>query len=147
MVASEEGKEDMEMREMTPLATVAEVEWEASDSDMEVKSKEEFKVVTVAIEENKGEGKGAEEAKGTWSNMPLYQIGNNELEWLDFDERAAGVERRFQRELEAAREELVVVRAQFTVTKWTLKENNVGKEDWEEKDLAEVPDDNADLGP
>ncbi|KAG5350391.1 hypothetical protein C0989_011257, partial [Termitomyces sp. Mn162] len=125
MVASEEGKEDMEMREMTPLATVAEVEWEASDSDMEVKSKEEFKVVTVAIEENKGEGKGAEEAKGTWSNMPLYQIGNNELEWLgedlawlmpltpmaslsDFDERAAGVERRFQRELEAAREELVV---------------------------------------
>ncbi|KNZ71519.1 hypothetical protein J132_09181 [Termitomyces sp. J132] len=132
LVASEEGEKDMEMREMTPLATVAEVEREVSD--MEVKGKEEQEAATVAIEEDKGEDKGAKEAKGTWSNMPLHQVGDDELEWLgenlawlmpltlaaslsDFDKRAAGVEWRFQRELEVAREELVVARAWFAVAK------------------------------
>ncbi|KAG5726352.1 hypothetical protein E4T56_gene18915 [Termitomyces sp. T112] len=132
LVASEEGEKDMEMREMTPLATVAEVEREVSD--MEVKGKEEQEAATVASEEDKGENKGAEEAKGIWSNMPLHQVGNDELEWLgedlawltpltlaaslsDFDKRAAGVEWRFQRELEVARKELVVARAWFAVAK------------------------------
>ncbi|KNZ77822.1 hypothetical protein J132_03331 [Termitomyces sp. J132] len=124
MVASEEGEGDVEMRETTPLATVAEVEQEASD--MEVEGKEELETVPATAEEGKEEER-AEEAKvwqrGTWSDMPLCQIGDNKLEWLgedlswpmpltsavllvDFDKRAAGVEQRFQRELEAAREEL-----------------------------------------
>ncbi|KAG5327940.1 hypothetical protein C0989_010952, partial [Termitomyces sp. Mn162] len=172
-VASEEGKEDVEMRETIPLVTVAEVECEASD--MEVKGKEQFEVATVAIKEDKGKGKGAKEAK------VQQRVGNDKLEWLgkdlawlmpltpaalllNFDKWVAGVERRFQRELKAARKELVVARAWFTVTKQTLatlvgyrhdcqaflawqEENNVGEEDWEEDNLVEVPDDNADLGP
>ncbi|KAG5716134.1 hypothetical protein E4T56_gene10938 [Termitomyces sp. T112] len=147
MVASEEGEGDVEMRETTPLATVAEAEREASDM----------------------EEKRAEEAK----------VGDDELEWLgkdlgwpmllmsvallvDFDERAAGVERWFQRELEAAREELLAARAHYTVTKQTLatlagyrcdcqaflawqKENNVGEGGWEEAGAMEVPDNDADL--
>ncbi|KAG5334221.1 hypothetical protein C0989_003905 [Termitomyces sp. Mn162] len=156
---------------MTPLMTVAKVEQEASNMEVEGKEEfEEFEVVTVAIKEDKGEDEGAEEAK----------VGNNKLEWLgedlawltlltlvvlllDFDKRAAGVEWRFQRELEAAREELVAARAQFAVAKQTLvtlvgyrhdcqaflawkEENNIGEEDWEEENLVEVPDDNADLG-
>ncbi|KAG5720953.1 hypothetical protein E4T56_gene889 [Termitomyces sp. T112] len=120
--ASDTAKEeegDVEMREMTPLATIAEVEWEASN--MEVKGEEELKVVPVATEEDKEE-ESAEE--GTWSDTPLRQVGNNKLEWLgedlgwptplmsaallaDFDKRVAGVERQFQRELEAARKELL----------------------------------------
>ncbi|KAG5732633.1 hypothetical protein E4T56_gene16913 [Termitomyces sp. T112] len=113
-VASKEGKKDMEMRETTPLVMVAEVEWEASD--MEVKGEEEFEAAPVTIEEDKEEDKGAEEVKvqqqRTWSDMPLQQVGNNELEWLgkdlawlmplmpvvllaNFDERAAGVEQWF----------------------------------------------------
>ncbi|KAG5334676.1 hypothetical protein C0989_003176 [Termitomyces sp. Mn162] len=125
----------------------------------------------------------AEEAKvrrrGTWSNTPLRQVGNDKLEWLgkdlswltpltsaaslvDFDERAAGVEQRFQRELEAAREELLAAQARYTVAKQTLatlagyqcdcqaflawqEENNVGEGDWEEAGVMEVPDDDADL--
>ncbi|KAG5334876.1 hypothetical protein C0989_002744 [Termitomyces sp. Mn162] len=144
MVASKEGKgKDVEMGELTPLATVAEVEQVASN--MEVKGKEEF-------EDNK-EDEGEEEAKGTWSNTLLQQVGDNKLEWLNFDKKAAGVERRFQRELEAARKELAAVRAQFTVAKQTLatlveyqhdcqaflawqEENNVGEEDWEEGGLG-----------
>ncbi|KAG5329305.1 hypothetical protein C0989_009941, partial [Termitomyces sp. Mn162] len=46
-VASEEGREDMEMRETTPLATVAEVE----ASDMEIEGEEEVEAVPVATEE------------------------------------------------------------------------------------------------
>ncbi|KNZ81284.1 hypothetical protein J132_02055 [Termitomyces sp. J132] len=143
MVASKEGNgEDVEMGELTPLATVAEVEQVASN--MEVKSKEEF--------ENNKEDEGEEEAKGTWSNTLLQQVGDNKLEWLNFDKKAAGVERRFQRELEAARKELeaarkeleaarkelAAVRAQFTVAKQTLAtlENNVGEENWEEGELG-----------
>ncbi|KAG5729434.1 hypothetical protein E4T56_gene6169 [Termitomyces sp. T112] len=80
----------------------------------------------------------------------------------DFDERTAGVERQFQRELEAAREELLVARAWYTVTKQMLatlagyrhdcqaflawqEENNVGEGDWEEAEAMEVPEDDADL--
>ncbi|KAG5333011.1 hypothetical protein C0989_006359 [Termitomyces sp. Mn162] len=80
----------------------------------------------------------------------------------DFDERVAGVERQFQRELEAAREELLAVRACYAVAKQTLatlagywrdcqaflawqEENNVGEGDWEEAEVMEVPDDNTDL--
>ncbi|KAG5725210.1 hypothetical protein E4T56_gene10112 [Termitomyces sp. T112] len=86
----------------------------------------------------------------------LCQVGDNELEWLgkdlawlmpltpvvlllDFDERAAGEEWQFQRELEAAREELVVA-----FLAWQ-EENNVGEGDWEEEGLVEVPNNNADL--
>ncbi|KAG5348994.1 hypothetical protein C0989_006661 [Termitomyces sp. Mn162] len=104
MVASK-GKKDVEMRETTLLATVAEVECKASD--MEVEGEEEFEAAPVTIEEEKDEV--AEGTKRTWSDMPLCQVGNNELEWLgkdlawptlltpvtslaDFDERAAGVE-------------------------------------------------------
>ncbi|KAG5346708.1 hypothetical protein C0989_000474, partial [Termitomyces sp. Mn162] len=46
-VASEEGREDVEMRETTPLATVAEVE----ASDMEIEGEEEVEAVPVATEE------------------------------------------------------------------------------------------------
>ncbi|KAG5721952.1 hypothetical protein E4T56_gene18395 [Termitomyces sp. T112] len=134
----------------------------------------------------RSKGKGKEKAQKkddkdieeTWSNTPLQQVGNNELEWLgkdlawptpltpaallaDFNKRVAGVEQWFQRELEAAREELVVARAQYAVAKQTLatlsgywhdcqaflawQENNIGKGDWEEEGLVDVPDDNADL--
>ncbi|KAG5349007.1 hypothetical protein C0989_006573 [Termitomyces sp. Mn162] len=174
-IASKEGEGNVEMRETTSLATVAEAEQEASN--MEVKGKEEL-----VAEEDKEEER-AEEAKvqqrGTWSNTPLCQVGDNKLEWLgkdlgwptpltsvvllvDFDERAAGVEWQFQRELEAAREELLAARACYTVTKQTLatlagyrrncqaflawqEENNVGEGDWEEAEVMEVPDDDADL--
>ncbi|KNZ77870.1 hypothetical protein J132_03146 [Termitomyces sp. J132] len=61
LVASEKGEEDVEMREMTSLATVGEVEQEASD--MEVEGKEEFEAATVAIEEDKRQDEGAEKAK------------------------------------------------------------------------------------
>ncbi|KAG5718385.1 hypothetical protein E4T56_gene8351 [Termitomyces sp. T112] len=101
---------------------------------MELKGKVEFEAAPVAIEEDKEENKGAGEVKGTWSNTLLQQVSNNKLEWLgedlawptllmpaillaDFDERAAGVEQQFQRELEAVREELVAVRAQYAVAK------------------------------
>ncbi|KNZ77264.1 hypothetical protein J132_05974 [Termitomyces sp. J132] len=179
-VASKEREGDVEMRETTPLAMVTEAEREASD--MEVEGEEELKAVPAAAEEDKEEER-AEEAKvrrrGTWSDTPLHQVGNNELEWLgkdlgwltlltsaaslvDFDKRVAGVERQFQRELEAAREELLVVRACYTVTKQTLatlvgyqhdcqaflawqEENNIREGDWEEAEAMEVPDDNADL--
>ncbi|KAG5351088.1 hypothetical protein C0989_008025 [Termitomyces sp. Mn162] len=133
MVTSK-GEKDVEMRETTPSVTVAKVEHEASN--MEVEGKEEFKAAPVAIEEEKDEvTKGTKvQQRWTWSNMPLCQVGNNELEWLgenlawltpltpamslvDFDERAAGVEQWFQRELEVAREELVVARAWYTVAK------------------------------
>ncbi|KAG5335247.1 hypothetical protein C0989_001717 [Termitomyces sp. Mn162] len=135
MVASEEGEGDVEMRETTPLATVAKAEREASD--MEVKGKEELEAVPAAAEEDKEEER-AEEAKvrrrGTWSNTPLCQVGDDKLEWLgkdlgwpmpltaaaslmDFDKRAAGVEWRFQRELKAAREELLAARACYTVAR------------------------------
>ncbi|KAG5349628.1 hypothetical protein C0989_002674 [Termitomyces sp. Mn162] len=150
---------------------------------MEVNSEEEFEAALVAIKEDKEKDKGAEETRvqqwGTWSDTLLCQVGNNELEWLgkdlawpmlltsvalleDFNKRVAGVEQQFQRELEAAREELVVARVWYAVTKPTLvilagywhncqaflawqEENNVGEGDWEEKDLGEVPDDDADL--
>ncbi|KNZ78649.1 hypothetical protein J132_11090 [Termitomyces sp. J132] len=156
-VASEEGEGDMEMGETTPLATVAEVEREASN--MEIEGKEELEVIPVAAEE---EERG-EEVKGTWSDMPLCQVGDNELEWLgkdlswltpltsaallvDFDERVAGVEWQFQRELETAREELLAVWAHYTVAKQMLQEeNNVREVDWEEAEAMEVPDDDADL--
>ncbi|KAG5332104.1 hypothetical protein C0989_007237 [Termitomyces sp. Mn162] len=175
MVASEEGEEDMEMRETTPLAIVAEVEREVSD--MEVKGKEEFKATPAAIKEDKEEERAE---KGTWSNMPLRQVGDDELEWLgkdlgwptpltsvaslaDFDKRAAGVEWWFQRELKAAWEELLVARACYTVAKQMLatlagyrcdcqaflawqEENNIREGDWEEvENSMEVPDDDADL--
>ncbi|KAG5348696.1 hypothetical protein C0989_008878 [Termitomyces sp. Mn162] len=155
---------------------VAEVEWEASN--MEVEGKEELKAVPATAEEDKEEER-AEEVEGTWSNMPLCQVGDDKLEWLgkdlgwpmplmsvaslvDFDERVVGVEQWFQRELEAAREELLVARACYTVAKQMLatlagywhdcqaflawqEENNVGEGDWEEAEAMEVPDDDADL--
>ncbi|KNZ75942.1 hypothetical protein J132_00690 [Termitomyces sp. J132] len=158
---------------------VAQAEQEASD--MEVEGEKELKAVPAAAEE--GEEERAEEAKvwqrGTWSDMPLHQIGDNKLEWLgkdlgwlmpltsvaslvDFNKRAAGVERQFQRELDVAREELLAVWARYTVTKQMLvtlagyqrdcqaflawqEENNVREGDWEEAEVMEVPDDNADL--
>ncbi|KNZ78214.1 hypothetical protein J132_01739 [Termitomyces sp. J132] len=164
-VASEEGREDVEMRETTPLATVAKVE----ASDMEIEGEEEVEAVPVATEEEEW----AEEVE------VVRQVGDNKLEWLgedlgwptpltsaasllDFDERAAGVERRFRRELEAAREELLAARARYTVAKRTLatlagyrrdcqaflawqEENNIGEGDWEETEAMEVPDNDADL--
>ncbi|KAG5333509.1 hypothetical protein C0989_005607 [Termitomyces sp. Mn162] len=174
-LTSEEGEGDMEMRETTPLAMVAKVEQEVSN--MEVKGEEEFEAAPAAIKEEE-EKERAEE--GTWSDTPLHQVGNNKLEWLgkdlgwpmllmsaaslaDFDKRVAGVEWQFQRELKAAREELLAVQACYTVAKQTLvtlvgyrrdcqaflawqEENNIGEGNWEEaEDLVEVPNDNADL--
>ncbi|KAG5723187.1 hypothetical protein E4T56_gene261 [Termitomyces sp. T112] len=172
-----EGEGDVEMRETTPLVTVAEVEQEASD--MEVEGKEEFEAAPATIEDE-----WAEEVEvrrwGTWSDTPLRQVGDNKLEWLgkdlgwltplmsaaslaDFDKRVAGVEWWFQRELEAAREELLVAWARYAVAKQTLvtlvgyqcdcqaflawqEENNIGEGDWEEaEDSVKVPDDKADL--
>ncbi|KAG5332036.1 hypothetical protein C0989_007404 [Termitomyces sp. Mn162] len=174
-VASEEGREDVEMREMTLLATVTEV----GASDMEIKGEEEVEAVPVATEEEERAEEVEVVRRGTWSATPLRQVGDDELEWLgedlgwptpltsaasllDFDERAAGVERRFRRELEAAREELLAARAHYTVAKRTLatlagyrrdcqaflawqEENNIGEEDWEEMEAMEVPDNDADL--
>ncbi|KNZ77455.1 hypothetical protein J132_05413 [Termitomyces sp. J132] len=137
---------------MTPLVTVAEVGWEVSDMEVEGEGKPE--VVAIVIE---NKDKGAKETK-VWGleQHVLCQVGDNELEWLgkdlawlmpltpvvlllDFDERAAGEEWQFQRELEAAREELVVA-----FLAWQ-EENNVGEGDWEEEGLVEVPNNNADL--
>ncbi|KNZ74102.1 hypothetical protein J132_07998 [Termitomyces sp. J132] len=134
---------------------------------MEVEGEEEFKAALITIEEDKEKDEGAEETRvqqqRTWSKTLLCQVGNNELKWLeDFNERVAGVEQQFQRELAVAKEELVVVRAWYAVAKRTLvmlvgywhdcqaflawqEKNNVGEGDWKEKDLGEVPDDNADL--
>ncbi|KNZ80082.1 hypothetical protein J132_07369 [Termitomyces sp. J132] len=172
-----EGEGNVEMRETTPLVIVAEVEWEASN--IEVKGKEEFEAAPAAIEEDEEEER-AEEVKGTWSDTPLHQVGNNELKWLgedlgwptplmsvaslaDFNKRAAGVEWWFQRELEAARKELLVAWAHYTVAKQTLailagywcdcqtflawqEENNIREGDWEEaEDPVEVPNNDADL--
>ncbi|KAG5723257.1 hypothetical protein E4T56_gene252 [Termitomyces sp. T112] len=131
MVTSKEGEGDVEMREMTPLAMVAEVEQEASD--MEVESKEEFEAAPATIKEDKEEER-AKEVEETWSDTPLRQVGDNKLEWLgedlgwltplmsvaslaDSDKRVAGVEWQFQRELEAAGEELLAAQAHYTVTK------------------------------
>ncbi|KNZ76914.1 hypothetical protein J132_10860 [Termitomyces sp. J132] len=156
-----EGKGDVEMRETTPLAAVAEAEQEVSN--MEVKGEEEFEAAPVTIEEDKEEDKGVKEVVGTWSDMPLCQVSDNELEWLvDFNERAAGMEQWFQRKLETGREELLAMQAWYTVAKQTLatlvgyqcdyqaflawqEENNVRKGDWEKEDLVEVPDNNANL--
>ncbi|KAG5349422.1 hypothetical protein C0989_004002 [Termitomyces sp. Mn162] len=112
LLLAEEGAGDVKMRETTPLATVAEVEQEASN--MEVEGEEELEAVPAAAEEDKEER--AEEAKvwqrGTWSDTPLRQVGDDKLEWLgedlswptlltavaslmDFDERVAVVEWRF----------------------------------------------------
>ncbi|KAG5330242.1 hypothetical protein C0989_009148, partial [Termitomyces sp. Mn162] len=121
------------MRETTPLATVAKVE----ASDMEIKGEEEVEAVPVATEEEERAEEVEVIRRGTWSNTPLHQVGDDELEWLgkdlgwptlltsaasllDFDERAAGVERQFRRELEAAREELLAARARYTVARQTL---------------------------
>ncbi|KNZ81207.1 hypothetical protein J132_02404 [Termitomyces sp. J132] len=116
---------------------------------------------------------------GTWSSTLLQQLGDDKLEWLgkdlawltwltlptllmDFNERAAGVERRFQRELEVAQEELLMARARYSVAKWLLvvvagyrsncqaflawqQENNISKVDWEEGEMKEVSDNNANL--
>ncbi|KNZ76184.1 hypothetical protein J132_11304 [Termitomyces sp. J132] len=146
---------------------VTEVEREVSN--MEVKGEEEFKATPATIKEDKEEER-AEEVK----------VGDDELEWLgkdlgwlmpltsvaslaDFDKRAAGVEWQFQRELEAARKELLAAWAHYTVAKQMLatlagywhdcqaflawqEENNIGEGDWKEvEDPVEVPDDNADL--
>ncbi|KNZ80295.1 hypothetical protein J132_06411 [Termitomyces sp. J132] len=135
MVASEEGERDVEMRETTPLAMVTEVEQEASN--MEVEGEEEFEAAPATIKVDEEE-EWVEEVKvqqrGTWSNTPLCQVSDDELEWLgkdlgwltplmsavslvDFNERVAGVEWQFQRELEAAKEELLAARACYAVTK------------------------------
>ncbi|KAG5348776.1 hypothetical protein C0989_008289 [Termitomyces sp. Mn162] len=53
MVTSEEGEGDVEMRETTPFAMVAEVEQEASD--MEVEGEEEFEATPATIEEERTE--------------------------------------------------------------------------------------------
>ncbi|KNZ78067.1 hypothetical protein J132_02359, partial [Termitomyces sp. J132] len=174
-VASEEGREDMEMRETTPLATVAEVE----ASDMEIKGEKEVEAVPVATEEEERAEEVEVVRRGTWSDTPLRQVGDDELEWLgknlrwpmpltlaasllDFDERAAGVEQRFRRELEVAREELLAAQAHYTVARQTLatlagyrrdcqaflawqEENNIGEGDWEETEAMEVSDNDADL--
>ncbi|KNZ75899.1 hypothetical protein J132_00912 [Termitomyces sp. J132] len=65
MVASK-GKKDVEMRETTLLATVAEVECKASD--MEVEGEEEFEAAPVTIEEEKDEV-----AEGTKQMQQLFQ--------------------------------------------------------------------------
>ncbi|KAG5349539.1 hypothetical protein C0989_003261 [Termitomyces sp. Mn162] len=129
---------------------------------MEVEGKEEFEAAPATIEEDEEE-EWAEEVKGTWSDTPLCQVGDDELEWLgkdlgwptpltsavslvDFDERAAGVERWFQRELEAAREELLVAWACYAAFLAWQEENNIREGDWEEvEDSVKVPDDDANL--
>ncbi|KNZ71717.1 hypothetical protein J132_07478 [Termitomyces sp. J132] len=174
-VASEEGREDVEMRETTPLATVAEVE----ASDMEIEGAEEVEAIPITTEEEERAEEVEVVRRGTWSDTPLHQVGDDKLEWLgedlgwpmpltsaasllDFDERAAGVERRFRRELEVAREELLAARAHYTVARWMLaalvgyrrdcqaflawqEENNISEGDWEETEAMEVPDNDADL--
>ncbi|KAG5724953.1 hypothetical protein E4T56_gene12435 [Termitomyces sp. T112] len=142
--------EDVEMRKKTPLAMIAEAE--LATSDMEVEGGEEFEAAAIAMEKDTEEDKGdlVQDAAVTAALLS------------NFDKRAVGVERRFQKELEAAREELLVARVRFSVAKRTLatlvgyqcdcqaflawqEENNIEEEDWEEEELGEVPHDNADL--
>ncbi|KAG5350026.1 hypothetical protein C0989_000574 [Termitomyces sp. Mn162] len=148
LVASEEVGEkgqDVEMRETTPLATVAEVEPLVSGG--EVKNRQEVKEKVVEVEkdeESKKEGPGAAH------------------HCVRYNERAAEIERQFRRELERMREELLEVWARFAVAKWSLetvagywgncqvflawqKANKIGKEDWEERKMEDVPSSNADL--
>ncbi|KNZ72402.1 hypothetical protein J132_03494 [Termitomyces sp. J132] len=156
--------------ESRPPMTVAEVEQEASN--MEVEGKEELEAVPAVAEEDKEEERAEEVEVRQW-------VGNNELEWLgedlgwptplmsaaslaDFDERAVGVEQWFQWKLEAAKEELLAAQAHYTVTKQMLailvgyqhdcqaflawqEENNIREGDWEEAEAMEVPDDDAAL--
>ncbi|KAG5729495.1 hypothetical protein E4T56_gene4633 [Termitomyces sp. T112] len=148
VVASEEGEGDVEMRETTPLAIVAEVEQEASN--MEVEGEEEFEATPAAIEEDEEEEWAKE---GIWSDTLLRQVGDDELEWLGKD---LGWPTPLM-------EELLAAQVHYTVTKQTLatlagywhdyqaflawqEENNIREGDWEEaEDSVEVPDNDADL--
>ncbi|KAG5723820.1 hypothetical protein E4T56_gene9885 [Termitomyces sp. T112] len=139
MIASkegEDGQEDMEMREKTPLATVAEVEPAASGGEVEEEAME--------VEANKESNKEpVVQQWGIWTSMPLQQVGNDKLEWLSenlalptplmlamllrsYGKRAAEMEQRFQRELER-------------------EKNGVGKKDWEEGEMGDVASNNANL--
>ncbi|KAG5334053.1 hypothetical protein C0989_004482, partial [Termitomyces sp. Mn162] len=81
MVASkerEEEQEDVEMRKMTLLATVAEVEPVVSRGEIE----DEGEAIEVEKDE---ESKDEDRVQqwGAWSSMPLQQVSNNKLEWLE----------------------------------------------------------------
>ncbi|KAG5341614.1 hypothetical protein C0989_008889 [Termitomyces sp. Mn162] len=61
MKEGEEEMEDVEIREKTPLAMIAEVE--PATSNMEVKGKEEFKARAVDADEDKNKDEGKDEEK------------------------------------------------------------------------------------
>ncbi|KAG5349042.1 hypothetical protein C0989_006422 [Termitomyces sp. Mn162] len=67
MIASKEGEEDVEM---TLLATVAEVEWEASD--MEVKREGELEAAAIVVEKDEGAKETKVYQQEVWSNMLLH---------------------------------------------------------------------------
>ncbi|KNZ76554.1 hypothetical protein J132_09636 [Termitomyces sp. J132] len=131
---NEEGREDAEMRETTPLATVAEVE----ASDMEIEGEEEVEAVPVATEEEERAEEVEVVRRGTWSATPLRPVGDDELEWLGEDlgwptplTRTLATLAGYQRDCQA-------------FLAWQ-EENNISKEDWEEMEAMEVPDNDADL--
>ncbi|KAG5350739.1 hypothetical protein C0989_009458 [Termitomyces sp. Mn162] len=146
-VASEEEKketENVEMREKTPLVTIAEVEPAGTWSSTPLQQ----------VNNNKLEWLGEDLA---WPTLLMSAM----LLWR-YNKRVAGVERQFGREMEKAKEELLEARARFTVTKQLLatlvgyqgncqaflawqEENNIGKEDWEEGEMEELPSNNTDL--
>ncbi|KAG5716194.1 hypothetical protein E4T56_gene10759 [Termitomyces sp. T112] len=130
------GEEDVEMRETTSLATVAEVEQEASN--MKVEGEEKFEAVLVAIKEDKEKDKGAEETRvQRWGpGVTCYCTRLAIMNW-------SGWARTWGRT--AVPEGAGGSKRGVGGSKGVQEENNVGEGDWEEKDPGEVPDNNADL--
>ncbi|KAG5349223.1 hypothetical protein C0989_005175, partial [Termitomyces sp. Mn162] len=125
----EEQGEDMEMREDTSLATVAEVEMVVGGGDVEAGGQKGKKDEAMVVEEGKGSDKEMMVHQcETWTSTLLQHVGNYELEWLGedlalpillmsamllqgYEERAAGIKRRFRRKLERVRKELLEAKA------------------------------------
>ncbi|KNZ80752.1 hypothetical protein J132_04562 [Termitomyces sp. J132] len=102
---------------------------------MEIKGKEEFKAGTVGMDADEDK----EEAKGAWSSMPLQQVGNNKLKWLEGSGSGAEVSERV-----GGCEAGVASGKSKAFLAWQ-EENNISKVDLEEEELGEVPDNDANL--
>ncbi|KAG5728747.1 hypothetical protein E4T56_gene18615 [Termitomyces sp. T112] len=116
-VGVEEGEGDVEMRETTPLVMVAEVEWEqATWRSRARKSSRPPQPPSRRMRRRKGLRRLKSDDKGPGATRHCARLAMTSWS-ADFDERVAGVEWQFQRELEAAKEELLVAWACYTVAK------------------------------
>ncbi|KAG5729811.1 hypothetical protein E4T56_gene991 [Termitomyces sp. T112] len=129
-----EEERDVKMREKIPLAMVTEVEPVISRGEV---GKQEVKEGAMKIEKDEeSEEESVVQQWGIWSSTLLH-LGNNELKWLGedlalptllmltmllcgYNERAAGVEKHFRRELERVKKEFLNARARFAVAKRSL---------------------------